>query len=244
MDLSGLGQQVAGIVKELSSAITSGILTVGERLPTEVELAGQYNVAVATLRKALSVLRDEGIVETRRGRNGGTFIVKAPFPTYETLSQLLREMTTVSIRDFADEHVSVSGMTARLAAERFAPSSRTRLAEFAFRAREAKTMQENILTDTRFHIEIAVLSQSPRLLASEQRLQSEVAPYLWCTPLMNISKTAHFAEHLQIVTAIETKDPVAAQRLAEMHVRNSLEELVKAKIRLIREDQAQEHRIE
>jgi len=40
------GQQVGGIVERISSAISLGMLAVGERLPAEVELAGQFGVAV------------------------------------------------------------------------------------------------------------------------------------------------------------------------------------------------------
>ncbi|MFC7764959.1 GntR family transcriptional regulator [Leucobacter soli] len=61
------GQQVGGIAERIASAISLGMLAVGERLPAEIELANQFGVAVATLRKALASLRAQGIVETRRG---------------------------------------------------------------------------------------------------------------------------------------------------------------------------------
>src|SRR5699024_7954391 len=73
----GYGDDLAD---QIVSAISLGSISVGERLPAEVELAAEFNVAVATLRKSLALLRDHGIVETRRGRGGGTFIVKVPFP--------------------------------------------------------------------------------------------------------------------------------------------------------------------
>ena len=87
------------------------MLRVGERLPPEAELAGQFGIAVATLRKALAQLRAQGVVETRRGRNGGTFIVQAPFPSESTLITVLRRLSVVELRDFADEHAAVGEIT-------------------------------------------------------------------------------------------------------------------------------------
>ncbi|HUH54041.1 MAG TPA: winged helix-turn-helix domain-containing protein, partial [Microbacteriaceae bacterium] len=108
------GPQVGSIAERISTAIASGILNVGEKLPPETELAAQFGVAVATLRKALASLRSDGVVETRRGRNGGTFIVKSPFPSADLLYSTIDALAIVTLRDFADEHAAISGMAARL----------------------------------------------------------------------------------------------------------------------------------
>ncbi|MBL3698596.1 FadR/GntR family transcriptional regulator [Leucobacter luti] len=212
------GFQGDGIAQRIATAISLGMLSVGERLPPEAELASQFGIAVATLRKALAALREQGVVETRRGRNGGTFVVQAPFPSTETLQRALLRISTVALRDFFDEHAAVSGMAARLAAERAVPEVRTRLAEFAFQAREAREPQDRALADSRFHFEVAVLSHSQRLLAGEQRLQSELSPFLWCDAISHASLQTAFSEHLAIVMAIEQRQPEEAQRLAVAHV--------------------------
>lgn len=226
------GQQVGGIADRIASAISLGMLTVGERLPAEVELANQFGVAVATLRKALATLRSQGIVETRRGRNGGTFVVQAPFPSEDTLRGALAETSVVALRDLADEHSAISAAAARLAAERTSPDRPTRLAELAFRAREARGPQELTLTDSRFHIEIAVLSQSQRLLTAEQRLQSEITSLLWCERLTRASTQEAFTDHLALVMAIEQGRPDEAWRVAESHVRRNVRCIVEAKLAL------------
>jgi len=208
------------------------MLRVGERLPPEAELAGQFGIAVATLRKALAQLRARGVVETRRGRNGGTFVVKAPFPSSETLVATLRRISVVRLRDFADEHAAVTGTAARLAAERIAPGYRSRLAELAFRAREAVSVQERSLADNRFHIEVAVLSQSQRLLTAEQRLQAEIGPLLWCPETSRMSAQDSFNEHLALVMAIEQRHPEEAQRLAEQHAMRNVRAIVEGKLQL------------
>lgn len=232
VDGDATGAQVGGIAERIASAISLGLLAVGERLPPEMELAAQFGIAVATLRKALASLRARGIVETRRGRNGGTFVVKAPFPEPSMLRDALRATSVVALRDFADEHAAISGAAARLATERTPAGHATRLAELAFRAREARDAQERSMTDSRFHIEIAVLSHSPRLLTAEQRLQAEGSPFLWCDAISRYSPHLAFTDHLAITMAIEQQRPAEAQRLAEEHAVRGVRRIIEAKLAL------------
>ena len=231
-DGDATGQQVGGIAQRIASAISVGMLTVGERLPPEAELASQFGIAVATLRKALATLRAQGIVETRRGRNGGTFVVQAPFPTVETITSTLRNTSIVALRDIADEHSAVSGMAARLAAERTPPHFRTRLAELAFRAREARGPQDLSMGDSRFHVEVAVLSHSQRLLTAEQGLQAELGPFLWCEDVTRASSQLSFTEHLSLIMAIEQQRPDDAQRIAVDHVRTNIRMMAEGQLRI------------
>ncbi|AJK69558.1 GntR family transcriptional regulator [Corynebacterium marinum] len=53
-------------------------LTGGDRLPTERELVEEFGVARMTVRSALDVLQQEGLIERRRGRSGGTFVRTVP----------------------------------------------------------------------------------------------------------------------------------------------------------------------
>ena len=51
------------------------MLVDGDQLPPERELAETFGVSRVTLREAIKALRDAGLVESRRGRGGGTFVV-------------------------------------------------------------------------------------------------------------------------------------------------------------------------
>lgn len=228
------GNPIGGIAGRISSAITLGLLSPGERLPTEADLAQQFGVAVATLRKALASLREQGLVETRRGRNGGTFIVRAPFPSPQEMTTHLMQTSLVALRDFADEHAAIAAACAQFAAERTTPGTTTRLAELAFRARDALTPSDRSTADSRFHIEIAVMAQSMRLLKAEQRLQHEITPLLWSEKLIRSSPREAFTEHLAITAAIEQGRPDDAAHLAVAHVRRNIREVVEAKLRLAR----------
>ncbi|MFJ4032986.1 GntR family transcriptional regulator [Streptomyces griseoluteus] len=64
------------IADDLRRQITSGRLQAGERLPSEVALAGRYAVSTVTLRHALAVLQGERLVEKIHGK--GNFVRRAP----------------------------------------------------------------------------------------------------------------------------------------------------------------------
>jgi GntR family transcriptional regulator len=55
------------IAGELREQISAGALVGGAVLPSEAELAGSYGVSRVTVRKALDVLREEGLVSSRQG---------------------------------------------------------------------------------------------------------------------------------------------------------------------------------
>src|SRR4051812_39440773 len=60
------------IVEQLKRFILSGHLKEGNRMPTERELANQFGVSRVSVRQALTVLHEMGLVEGRPG--GGTFV--------------------------------------------------------------------------------------------------------------------------------------------------------------------------
>lgn len=61
------------IADELRRNIEESVFNVGDQLPTELELSKRFGVHRHTLRRAVDVLRQEGIVDVERGR--GTFVV-------------------------------------------------------------------------------------------------------------------------------------------------------------------------
>lgn len=232
--LKGVPNTINGqaIADRISSSISLGMLSVGERLPTEMELASQFGVAVATLRKALATLRDQGIVETRRGRSGGTFIVRAPYPKSVELRNMLGNMSIVELRDLGDEHTATATAIARLACSRVYTSALDRLVELAYRLDDASSAVERATADSRFHIELAVLAQSPRLLRSEVRLQSESSPLLWSDLGGILSSEAATSDHLALVEAIRADDADLAQRISEEHIRKNVYHLIDTKLTL------------
>src|SRR3954452_18015765 len=66
-------------IERLAQSIRLGVLVEGDRLPPERDLADAFGVSRVTLREAIKAMRGAGLVESRRGRGGGTFVA-APRP--------------------------------------------------------------------------------------------------------------------------------------------------------------------
>jgi len=62
------------IEEKIRQSIYDGALVSGDRLPTEKEMARQFEVSVVTLREALRSLENLGLIEKKKGQKGGIFV--------------------------------------------------------------------------------------------------------------------------------------------------------------------------
>ena len=221
------------VARRLVEAIELGLFAEGQQLPSESELALQLGVATVTLREALVVLRQRGLIETRRGRNGGSFVC-APVELPEALLlQRLKDISGPDLRDVGDEHMAISGTAARLAAQRSSPEQHARIAQHIDALHHAKTRQARHRADARFHIEVAAAAQSLRLTNAEMRLQSEVGELLWLDAIGGNDVTLVEQEHRAILQALVNNDVVLAGALAEAHVVRGIKRLIGLRLELL-----------
>ena len=68
------GKTYEQIIAYIRSAISSGKLRPGDRLPPEVDLAQHLGVSRPTVREALKVLEAMNVLESSTGPTGGTFV--------------------------------------------------------------------------------------------------------------------------------------------------------------------------
>ncbi|MDT7575618.1 MAG: hypothetical protein QOH17_1951, partial [Pseudonocardiales bacterium] len=94
-----LGRRTDAVVRRLSEGIRLGLLRPGEQLPSESELAESFGVAPVTVREALTALREQELVETRRGRTGGSFVRVVRGGAGDVLRERLREVAPSQLRD-------------------------------------------------------------------------------------------------------------------------------------------------
>ena len=230
------------IVDRITKAIALGLLKVGARLPPEAALSEMFGVGGATLREALGELRERGIVETRRGRSGGTFVVNQPRSQPTTIRGWFLSTSISEIRDIGDEHSAIAATTVRLACERAEAHDFDRLQDLARALILATTPEGRAPADSRFHIELAVSAQSPRLTNAEIRLQEETVQQLWTPFPVAFDPESATAEHLELVRAVAQDEPAKAQNLVLEHIRRNIFHLIDAKLTLgynqsVQEDQ-------
>lgn len=223
------------IVQRITEAIHLGLLDDGERLPVEVDLAAQFGVAPMTVREALATLRDQGLVQTRRGRSGGSFVQRPAGPPIDQVAARLAEMSASDLRDLFDEHTAIAGQAALLAAQRAARYAVRRLFALTDQLGAAATVGDRIRADSRFHIQIAIASQSARLARREANLQAELSVFIWL-PVEPTVVVADYVEEMHaIAAAIAAENPLQARELAEAHVMGQLGRLTRVNLELTTE---------
>ena len=206
-------------VERLLQAVRLGQVSVGERLPTERELANALGVSRPTLREAIRSLAEAGYVESRRGRAGGTFVLPA--------HEWRRDQ-----RDARDIALDMgSGLTdALLLREVLEPGA----AELAARCRPgsqavaelrtALTLEQSAdvhgyrLADSRLHLAIVSLVGSPSLSAAVSDNRMRINDLLDAIPLLPPNLGHSRAQHVRIVRAVLRGDADAARRSMSQHL--------------------------
>ncbi len=78
-------------IEHLTEAVERSGLRPGDRLPGEHDLARLLGISRPTLRQAVRVLELSGVVEVRRGKNGGVFLLSELIPTMAISSAVALE---------------------------------------------------------------------------------------------------------------------------------------------------------
>ena len=207
------------VARRLADAITLGLLPDGSPLPSEADLAEHFGVATATVRDALGTLRQESLIQTRRGRGGGSFVQTPGDGGRRALLTRLRRIGLGELRDLADHYAAISAMGAQLAAERADEKDVQRLRTLAVACHEAATGTGRRQGEGNFHLELAAAAQSARLTREEMALQSEVGLLLWLSHTEASATREAAARHTELVDLVERGDGTAARLVAESHVR-------------------------
>ncbi|HEY4021876.1 MAG TPA: GntR family transcriptional regulator [Pseudonocardiaceae bacterium] len=233
--IMGSGTEPVGradqVAQRLGRAIRLGLILDGERLPSEIQLSEQLGIANVTLREALATLREQGLVLTRRGRAGGTF-VRAPLDADPgALPGRLAALSTQDIRELADHRTAISTTVADLAAQRSLPDEVDDLHRQVERLRAARTPSERRRADTQFTILLASAAQSSRLTTEAIRLLAEIGDLLW----LRLSPAEHDAAvrvRFRLVDAIGKRQRARAREAAEQQVAADTRRLLELRLAL------------
>ncbi|MDT0397059.1 MULTISPECIES: FCD domain-containing protein [Streptomyces] len=202
-------------LEQILQVVRLGLVADGERLPAERELAERLGISRVTLREVLKVLQDQGLVESRRGRYGGTFVL--PRPTDTGGEELRRRIAEVDIEDVLRfREVLEVGAAGLCAAHGLAPEQAARLREALSGTRDAPLAEYRRL-DTLFHLTLAELCGSPTLTARYAAVRASVNDLLDCIPLLVRNLEHSQRQHTALVEAVLEGDADGAREMAREH---------------------------
>lgn len=221
------------VVDRLVTAIAVGEYLPGSRLPPERELAASLGVGRTTVRAALARLLQQGLVETVRGRGGGSFVREQWGSASGGSVQRALSDRWEEILDVFEAVSLLHGTIARAAAENRKETDvetlHARLEEY----RTAETGLASQKADERLHLAIGLAAHNstlPKVLLQLESSISLTAPaHLWGAPEgMREMELRALADHEQLVQAISNQDPERAGIVGAEHVRIDLELFEKA----------------
>jgi GntR family transcriptional repressor for pyruvate dehydrogenase complex len=167
------------VAEQILDAIRMGELSVGDRLPSERELAAGMQISRPSLREAIQVLKDTGVLEVRRGPAGGVFVASIDIPR-----ELLRSKVEVrgdEVRSVLEARRLLEPRVAHLAAvhatdEDFARMQATIDAQKDML--EHGTFREHPerfpVQDVHFHLRMAAATHNSTIISMMRALQGRL----------------------------------------------------------------------
>ncbi|MGW4158908.1 FadR/GntR family transcriptional regulator [Streptomyces sp. NPDC004788] len=202
-------------LEQILQVVRLGLVPGGERLPAERELADRMGISRVTLREVLKVLQEQGLVESRRGRYGGTFVLRRPQTADE--AELRRRIAAVDVEDtLRFREVLEVGAAGLCAAHGLDEEGAGRL-RAALAATHDAQLADYRRQDTLLHLTLAELSGSPTLTAQYAAVRATVNDLLDCIPLLvrNLEHSQH--QHEALVEAVLEGDADAAREVMREH---------------------------
>lgn len=205
---AGLSAQIATAIRD---AIVTGKLIVGDRLPSEAELAEQFAVSRPTVREALKRLAAQSLIRTQRGAFGGAFVNRVSYADahaqHVTTSTLLLGMNDVSFDAACEARFAMERACATLAADRRQPDHlATMQAEITRQAQPGLTDEAFCASDVAFHRALVDAAGNPVLSYQLAGAVEAMQPLMNMITFTARSRERIVALHRRIAEAAQDRD--------------------------------------
>ncbi|MDE2414504.1 MAG: FadR family transcriptional regulator [Comamonadaceae bacterium] len=216
------------IAASINAQMQRGELLPGDRLPSERELCEMHDVSRSVVREALSQLKSDGIIETRRG-SGAYVLERDQRQSFRMQDVAIDERDSLAL--VMELIVTVEVAATRLAAKR-------RTAEDLKMIRRALIGMEYEIASDRlgdeqdfaFHQAIVEATHNPHFIALSSHLEQGARRVI--RQARTNTRYRHIElieavqqEHQAIFDAIKQGDPDAAEHAANAHLENAAKRL-------------------
>jgi DNA-binding FadR family transcriptional regulator len=203
------------IATAIRDAIVGGALIVGDRLPSEAELADQFQVSRSTVREALKRLAAQSLIRTQRGATGGAFVNRLSFEDAHvqqiTTATLLLSMNAISFETACEARFALERACVALSARRRSADHLANMRAEIFRqGQPGLTDQAFCASDVAFHRALVDGAGNPVLSYQLAGAVEAMQPLMNMITFTARSRGAIVAIHATIADAIEAQDGDAA----------------------------------
>ncbi len=201
----------AQIAQAIRDAIINGDLIVDERLPSEAELAEQFQVSRPTVREALKRLAAQSLIRTQRGAAGGAFVNRLSFEDayaqQVTTATLLLSMNAVRFDTACEARFALERACAGLASQRRVPDHlATMRAEIHRQTQPGLSDEAFCASDVAFHRALVDAADNPVLSYQLAGAVEAMQPLMNMITFTARSREQIVALHTQIADGLEARD--------------------------------------
>jgi len=196
-------------VDQLRDQIAKGTWQVGQRLPTEPELASDLGISRNTVREAMRVLAFSGLVEVRQGDGSYLRTVQDPL-------QAVQAMARCTVEHARETRHILEAEAIGLAALRCTEHDLRELRQALLQSGEHfhGDVDAYVACDIQFHQRLVDAAHNPALSELYRYFSGVVAAALQHNMTSVPRCQATFDLHGQILDALEQRDPERAKRLS------------------------------
>lgn len=213
------------VVEQIQQAILDGRLKTGDILPAERELKAMFNISRGTLREALRVLEQKGLIEIKLGIGGGS-VVKAVDTEQisESLGLLIRSQK-VSLNHLAEFREDVEGIVAAHAAVRSTQGDIQKLKLLLDQAQtcfKQGSSQRNafIEIDKQIHMRLADITGNPIYTSVLHSIHDNIHRYYdKFLSMENRELQENYQDLCDLIQAVENGNVDLARKIAQRHVK-------------------------
>jgi DNA-binding FadR family transcriptional regulator len=213
------------VVEQIQQAILDGRLKTGDILPAERELKAMFNISRGTLREALRVLEQKGLIEIKLGIGGGS-VVKAVDTEQisESLGLLIRSQK-VSLNHLAEFREDVEGIVAAHAAVRSTQGDIRKLKQLLDQAQtcvKQGSSQRNafIEIDKQIHMRLADITGNPIYTSVLHSIHDNIHRYYdKFLSMENRELQENYQDLCDLIQAVENGNVDLARKIAQSHVK-------------------------
>jgi DNA-binding FadR family transcriptional regulator len=209
----------ADLARTLKQRIDAGEWGESRRVPPERDLASGYGVARNTVRRAMTLLEDEGVVVRHVGR--GTFVSGGARPS---MTEVIRRIEGASPADMMEIRLLLEPAAAAFAAADASVEELASMQEAHRLASAAVDMRTFENWDTEFHHRIFACSRNDLLREIHNLLRILRNQSQWFEmkkrSFSEERRATYCREHGAIVDAISERDPDGARSAMEAHLRS------------------------
>jgi DNA-binding FadR family transcriptional regulator len=211
------------VADQIRDAVFQKRLKPGDRLPPERKLMEEFEVSRVTIREALRSLEHFGIIEIKRGFEGGAFIKDPSTKFVNNYLQDIFSLGKIKVCHLTEARFSVEPSSVKLACERMTEGF---LKQIELNIKETKecldkgNKNDARLLNLEFHRKIAQASENPVIFFMIDSIMDIMENNISSIPLLGKPVARSLKFHEEIYFAIRDRNAKGAHDLMQDHIMN------------------------